>query len=469
MKITNQYKRVPLSDIRVNRADRQRKVIDTSDLDPSIRTLGVLHPIIVDRDLNLIAGERRWTSSAKVGLPDIPVRFVDELSKLERKRIELEENVKRLNLPWREEVQAIGEIHGIYLELEPDWDQKKTAQDIGMDPGNISRLLRVYRDLGSPKIASAESLASAFNILARFDERKLANVVNDLIDIGDEIFDEPQPMPPVPLDSPSTGNPAGGKPLAFPSKPSFPAPIPPARPKFPDSIIQADFHEWISTYRGPTFNFIHCDFPYGVNVFGGDQSGRTRQDTYSDDKDVYWNLIETFCKNIDKFMSASAHLMFWLSNDISIMGKTIAEFRRLAPDLVFSSAPLYWTKTDNVGIIPDAKRGPRRIVETALFASREDRLIVRPTNNWYGAPTDKAHHTSTKPEPVLRYFFGMFVDENTTIFDPTCGSGSALRAAESLGARTVLGLERDKEHWQSATDALRNFRVLREANRKMGD
>jgi len=40
----------------------------------------------------------------------------------------------------------------------------------------------------------------------------------------------------------------------------------------------------------------------------------------------------------------------------------------------------------------------------------------------------------------------MFVDENTTLLDPTCGSGSALRAAESLGARHVLGLEKDEEY-----------------------
>ena len=31
----------------------------------------------------------------------------------------------------------------------------------------------------------------------------------------------------------------------------------------------------------------------------------------------------------------------------------------------------------------------------------------------------------------------------SSVFDPTCGSGTALRAAESLGATRVLGLERD--------------------------
>jgi DNA modification methylase len=52
---------------------------------------------------------------------------------------------------------------------------------------------------------------------------------------------------------------------------------------------------------------------------------------------------------------------------------------------------------------------------------------------------------SIKPEPVLREFFRMFVDEFTTMLDPTCGSGTALRAAEGLGAKRVLGIEIDKE------------------------
>jgi predicted RNA methylase len=55
----------------------------------------------------------------------------------------------------------------------------------------------------------------------------------------------------------------------------------------------------------------------------------------------------------------------------------------------------------------------------------------------------------------------MFVDQTTKMFDPTCGSGSSLRAAESMGAEHVLGLERDPEHFESATSAYRKFRILK--------
>ena len=76
-------------------------------------------------------------------------------------------------------------------------------------------------------------------------------------------------------------------------------------------------------------------------------------------------------------------------------------------------------------------------------------------SNAFAAPTDRQQHMSTKPEAVLRHFFRMFVDENSVILDPTCGSGSALRAAKSLGAAHILGIEIDGEFADRATIALR--------------
>ena len=243
---------------------------------------------------------------------------------------------------------------------------------------------------------------------------------------------------------------------ALPAKPGIPA-LAPRVP--PDSILQEDFLAWAPSYTGRPFNFLHCDFPYGINVFSGKLSGREAHTTYNDSPDVYWSLIKCLCTNLDRLMTPSGHLMFWFS--MEYYSETLEIFSELAPSLTFQKFPLIWTKSDNVGILPDPKRGPRRIYETALIASREDRFIIRAKSNSYSSPTDKAHHHSTKPEPMLRNFFEMFVDEHTRMLDPTCGSGSALRAAESLGAEQVLGLEKDPEHFDAASKALRSFRTLR--------
>jgi DNA modification methylase len=65
---------------------------------------------------------------------------------------------------------------------------------------------------------------------------------------------------------------------------------------------------------------------------------------------------------------------------------------------------------------------------------------------------------------MLRYFFSMFVDDNGRVLDPTCGSGSALRAADSLGAKDLLGLEVNSEYVKDARVALRKARNLRALN-----
>jgi predicted RNA methylase len=46
----------------------------------------------------------------------------------------------------------------------------------------------------------------------------------------------------------------------------------------------------------------------------------------------------------------------------------------------------------------------------------------------------------------------MFIDEYSSVLDPTAGSGNALKAAGALGAGRVLGLERDPEFFQRAYD-----------------
>ena len=60
---------------------------------------------------------------------------------------------------------------------------------------------------------------------------------------------------------------------------------------------------------------------------------------------------------------------------------------------------------------------------------------------------------SEKSQDMLEHFFRMVVDENTRLLDPTCGSGSSLRAADNLGAASVLGLEINPEFADNARRA----------------
>lgn len=485
MQLTDTFIRVPLDQITVDRDARQRRelfdkdgsFIDRDGLLSSITQHGVISPILIDKDCKLIFGERRYTASALVGHPDIPARFVEDLSPAEYEQLELIENLCRQELEWKDEVRAIAKLHGLNLRAAlaagSTWSIDSTAEQIGRSFSVVSRILRVWKDFDSPKIAMAVSMQQAFNTLSRFDDRAEAETLSDLVDATSEIFD--RPVLPTgagdgggnssqkPGAGAGVGDGMGGSPYGMDGIPQAIQSSPPIA--LPPPILHASFLQWLEEYSGPTFNMLHCDFPYGVNLFGGAWSGKNSQTTYSDKPDDYITLIKALCLHLDTILSPSAHVMFWCSANIRIQAQTIQLFRELAPSLIFNEFPLIWHKTDNVGIVPDPAREARRVVETCLYASREDRKIVRTVSGAYGSPTNKDLHPSTKPEPMLRHFMQMFVDENTSILDPTCGSGSALRAAESLGAKRVLGLEKDEEYFKSAATAMRNFRNLRKVSK----
>lgn len=443
--LTSLYVELPPSSIIIDREQRQRRQIDVTDLLDSVRQRGIINPILITQERKLIAGERRLTAAIAVGLSVVPCRYAAEgILSVEEQELELEENVKRRDLPWRDEVLAIARLHALYQQREPTWTQEQTATALCLTAGPVAKALRVAQEISDPRLAQVTGLEAAYNMLARRDQRVAADVLSDIVEAGIKV------TAPAPATTTTTAEAA-------------PAPAVPKIIPAEQSILHESFLDWAPKYSGRPFNFVHCDFPYGINLFAGKWSGRATTQTYDDSSETYFNLIKCLCGNIDRLMSASSHLMFWFSLEWHY--ETLEAFREHAPSLTFQTFPLIWHKSDNVGIMPDPKRYGRRTYETALVASREDRIVNKPVAISYAAPTDRDVHGSTKPEPMLRHFFQMFVDEHTRMLDPTCGSASALRAAESMGAREVLGLERDEENCKNARSELRKFRLLRSANK----
>lgn len=431
MSVTNKYARLPLSSITIDRENRQRREIQTEDLEESIRHRGVLQPILVTQSGKLLVGERRFTASQKLGLPDIPVRFVrDETSPIELEMIELEENVRRKDLPWEDRARAVLRMFNAHITLNPGHTQVDFAKAYGWSVANIHREIEAGKALVSqaPGIAAAKSREQALNIIQRRQDREVQNVVADLVD--------------------SISSPAEKEGIEVKS----------TRPPEDDIICQS-FLDWAPSYTGPKFNLLHCDFPYGIDLQDSDQAGAGGRETYEDQAEVYWKLLTCLGDNWDRLMSQSAHILFWYSDKFRF--QTEAFFSTSLPWVQFSPYPLIWHKTDNKGIVSDVTRYPRHIYETCLFGRVGDRKTVKLISDVYGAPKANSDHVSEKPEPMLRHFFGACVDTNTRLLDPTCGSGASLRAAESLGATRVLGLEINPEYCESARARLRQSRSLK--------
>src|SRR5215211_7897180 len=92
---------IDVDSIQVLRDERQRKELtDISVLADSIRRLGLIHPLVVTRDLMLVSGERRLTAIRSLGWTQVPVQYQDEVAPEILQAIELEENIKRQDITW---------------------------------------------------------------------------------------------------------------------------------------------------------------------------------------------------------------------------------------------------------------------------------------------------------------------------------------------------------------------------------
>lgn len=113
-----------------------------SELAASIRTSGVLQPIIVrprgDR-YEILVGERRWRAAREAGLGRVPA-IVREATDAEALELALVENLLRENLNPLEEADAYQRLMAQF-----GWTQEKLAQRIGKDRASIANVLRLRR------------------------------------------------------------------------------------------------------------------------------------------------------------------------------------------------------------------------------------------------------------------------------------------------------------------------------------
>lgn len=476
--------------ITIRRSTRQRQLnlADIEDIKASIKANGILEPLVVrseDGEYILVAGERRLLSALDLGLTAVPVHHFEDLSETDAAVFELEENIKRKELHWRDHVRSVGSIHTLYKARDKDWRVEQTCQALSMHQTHLHKLLRVFEALESPRIAHVDSIEAAYNTLQHFAERKAESIVSDILATGATAFVSKDTATGAATAAAAAADADGADMFVFAASigvadatnkakagakgatngTTLAAPPPP--------VLCANFLEWAQTYSGPKFSVIHCDFPYGNYRGDASKGGLTAADGetfYDNHEEIYWALLDGLTANLDRIMSYSAHLIFWFN--MNFYTETVLRLRQAG--LMVHDHPLIWFKTTGgggLGVVPGtATTYPRRTYDTALLAVRGKRPLAKPGSNSYVAPTvGNKIHPSQKSEPMLRYFLSLVVDETTSVFDPTCGSAAALRAAEDLGARSILGLELDPTYAAAANVKTLQARVLRKAGALVND
>jgi ParB-like chromosome segregation protein Spo0J/DNA modification methylase len=475
--IQNKITLIPLNSILISRETRQRSSLPRIlDLALEIAASQWINPILIDESTNqLIAGERRYsavrllhqartftlpqsfldstpkeqinqltTAKCKVDSLEhwtkIPAQLGKNITPIDLMLFEFRENVSREDLSWQDKTKAIYQIHSLNLQQQEEWTLAHTARQLNLSISLISDSIAAWRAAisGDEKLGrivqESSGLESAMQALRRTADRR----------------EGPLTLAPKP------------KPAEAAAEPSYKTTETSAETKHPtpkpslaeQSILRADFTKFAPSYTGEPFNFLHLDFPYGINFAKGGDNQSSSIDAkllgeYDDSPEIFWTLLQTLATNQKKLIAESAHLLLWYSQN----------YDREVMDFLDSSFPakrwthrLIWHCSNMSGILPDSQRSGRRTYETAFILAFGDRKIAKPTSLSCSFPRTNKIHRSEKPLDVLSFFFPMFVDETSSVFDPTCGSGSSLIAAHKLGARRVLGLEIDPETHQRAVE-----------------
>lgn len=176
------YLCMSISDIHI-KPNRLRQNFDPKKLDElaeSMRTIGQIEPIVVDEDGFLLAGERRLRACKLLGWTDIKAVYMKDLDEWTKSAVELEENLRREDLSYVEEVLAKKRLHDLYQTKygksaplggrgrSEGWKVKDTAELLGISVGAVSQDLQLANAIEhDPELGQQKSKIAAKSMLGR--------------------------------------------------------------------------------------------------------------------------------------------------------------------------------------------------------------------------------------------------------------------------------------------------------------
>mgnify|MGYP003974667851 FL=1 len=172
-----------VDEISPNRLQPRSYFDDTKleELVTSIEEHGVLQPVVVqkaDSGYELIAGERRWRASKKLGLKKIPA-VIREVSDAQSLEIAIIENIHRQNLNPIEEAEAYARLANEFALT-----QEMVAKKVGKSRtavANTLRLLKLSRKIKEDLISEKISMGHARALLGLENSKQMETLRKEII------------------------------------------------------------------------------------------------------------------------------------------------------------------------------------------------------------------------------------------------------------------------------------------------
>lgn len=406
---------VKINEIKFNDAERIRQDLDPAgiqELAESITSIGLLNPIVVNRELKLLAGRRRLEAHRILKLDEIEVRWFEDLDPVQQRIVEFDENNKRRQLTWQEEAAAISEIHSLLSARSAHHTLGETAQAVGMGLTKTSELITLSRGLTNERVANRPSREGALQTLKRERELELARE------------------------------------LARRRVAADIAPVENAT-KFGQGIVyNASCLDILKTFEADSIDLIVTDPPWGIGLDKASQWTKKWVPSYDDENSSVKSLMSTVAPELFRILKGGSHLyIFFPIQEIGWWTDLLG-----AAGFLVRTRPLIWFKTSQPGIT-DTYTAFLPCYEAVLWAFKPGeggyrRFFSRPIAEAFGFPrTDLKWHENEKPLDLLTIYVEASSDPNELVLDPFAGGGSTLAAAFGV-ARRYIGVEADPINYE---------------------
>lgn len=411
--------------------DRYREDMGAlEELAESIREKGILQPITITPDMQLLAGERRVRASMLAGLTKIPalVRKID--GEIDSREIELIENVFRKDFEWAEEVALIAEIDRLYKEkhiawtpkegggMQPGWSGRKTAELLNKSVAGVSRALQLADAIKAiPELGEMKTADDAFKTLKKMEEevvvgelrnRQKADMKGDGLEKG----------------------------IA-------------AMLHRADANYQIDdtFRGLASLRTAGMVHIIECDPPYGIDLKGVKASKDSVTSTVHKYDEIsaesYPEFLNKLAKELYRVAGQHSWLVFWFGPTWHHQVFTALKGAGWEVDDI----PCIWVKQHGQTLQPE--RYLARAYEPFFLCRKGSPALIKRGRinvfNFPGVPSASKIHATERPVELIEEILAVLGVPQSIVLVPFLGSGNTLRAAYNLGMK-CWGYDISKEY-----------------------
>ena len=449
---------IRIADIKMGSNRRPIKQEAVAQLADSINAIGLINPITLDMDNNLIAGAHRIEAFKLLGREAIPAMF-KSLYGLEAELAEIDENLMRNELHFTDRGDQLLRRKVIYEELHPE-TKAGASQARGMNEaiGNdVSEIISpTFTDDTSAKLnVSKRTVEQDIQIAKNLTpEAKEAVRVADIpkTDALKLARMEPQKQNEIALKlSQGVAATVIDAERAEKAKRKLERiEAMKSNAKHDDNFIFGDCLEEMVNIKGRV-SCVITDPPYGIDYISNYRviDNSVDRAIRNDEKEFAFKLWDATCSILFGKMDDNAHLYCFTS------WKVFAEFKEITEKYFYVRNCLIWEK--NNWSMGDLDGNYAEQYEMIIFATKGNKKLNgrRDTNvlHFDRVANSALLHSCEKPIPLIEFLLDKSTVEGDLVVDPFAGSGAILKACKNK-SRNYWGCECDKDNYGIALGRL---------------